>query len=316
MVLSSHGALGRGSRPSERVQDHVGDGTENDPLRLNYIGNSYLTHFLCCLMPISLYNRTPEAFFQMLEIQAQEYVELFENGLVVRGVKFYFCCLGCKGDAPYLSKSGKFLRAFTRRPTRASSKTPAQGVCHLCLAGKEDWEREVCFEEFGEEPAWLQTVGLLKPYDVRDPSPLLQIPFDHVEGAEQFFRFDIFHNWHSGVGKYFISSAVCVCMELIQMSVQNAFTFISDDFKAYCKKHRESPYHKTLTASLFGMETGLGKCPDASWSKGDFTRLIHQWFADYCQRHVVGKTDDGLYLKCVAKLNTIDNFFFNVFFLC
>ena len=102
------------------------------------------------------------------------------------------------------------------------------------------------------------------------------------------------------MGKYYIASAVIVCMELIQQSIDGAFEFLTEDFVAYCRIKKESPYHKKLTKSLFGVEGSFKDCPDAAWSKGDFTRLLCQWFEDYCLRNVVGKTLDPLYLKCVT----------------
>ena len=291
MILSIHGAIGKGSHHS-RV---------DDPLQLNLMGNTFLTHYLFCAMPIYLYNECPDAFITMLDIQAKDFVNLFQDGLLINNRRFYVCCLGVKGDAPYLTKSGQMDRSFTRRPTRPSSKKPAEGLCHLCCAGKEDWEFPVPFEEYGAlQPAWLSTVGVVKPWTT--PSPLLQIPFLHGCQSETFFHFDLFHNFHSGMGKYFISSAVCVCMELIQKSIDGAFEFLSEDFMDYCRRNKQSPYHKKLTKTLFGVEGSFKDCPDAGWSKGDFTRLLCQWFGDYCQRHIVGQTLDPLYLKCVAFL--------------
>lgn len=291
MVLSVHGALGKGCRRS----------TSDDPLKLNLVGNTFLTHYLFCAMPIYLYNECPEAFYMMLDIQAEEFKNLFETGMVINNRRFFICCLGVKGDSPYISKAGMMERSFTRRPTRPSSKKAATGICHLCLAGKEDFEVDVPFEEYGVElPGWLPTVGLVKPW--ANPSPLLKIPFKHGVESAEFFHFDLFHNWHSGMGKYYIASAVIVCMELINLSIDGAFEFLSEDFMAYCRKKKESPYHKKLTKSLFGVEGSFKDCPDAAWSKGDFTRLLCQWFEDYCSREVVGKTLDPLYLKCVTYL--------------
>lgn len=291
MILSVHGALGKGCRRS----------TSDDPLKLNLVGNTFLTHYLFCAMPIYLYNECPEAFYMMLDIQAEEFKNLFETGMVINNRRFFICCLGVKGDSPYISKAGMMERSFTRRPTRPSSKKAATGICHLCLAGKEDFEVDVPFEEYGVElPGWLPTVGLVKPW--ANPSPLLKIPFKHGVESAEFFHFDLFHNWHSGMGKYYIASAVIVCMELINLSIDGAFEFLSEDFMAYCRKKKESPYHKKLTKSLFGVEGSFKDCPDAGWSKGDFTRLLCQWFEDYCSREVVGKTLDPLYLKCVTYL--------------
>ncbi len=297
MVLSTHGMLGKGSHKSNTGK--VAKDVSTDPLKLNMLGNTYLTHFLFCVMPVSLYNATPEAFYHMLDLQAKEFSELFHEGIIINNIRFYICCMGIKGDAPYIAKSGKFDRAFTRRPTRATSKTPCAGICHLCLAGRENFTYPVPFEQIGvERPVWEATIGIVKPYT--NPSPLLQIPYQVGGTTEELWKFDLFHNVHSGMGKYFASSAIVVCLELIQASIEESFNQITIDFKAYCQRNRESPYHKKLTQSLFGVEGGIKECPEAGWSKGDFTRLILKWFGDWCSRCVIGKTSDPLYITCVS----------------
>ena len=303
MVLSTHGVLGRGSHKSNSNDTHDPHG----PLCLNMIGNTWLTHFLQCVLPIGLYNETPEDFYKMLDIQAKEFEELFWKGVDINNQRFFVCCIGVKGDAPFLAKSGMFLRSFSRRPTRASSRTAAAGVCHLCCAGKEDYEVDVPFEEYGAlSPVWLQTCGVLKPYLER--SPLLQIPSEASGTTEKLWNFDLFHNWHSGMGKYFSSSAVVVCLELVQDSIDGAFAQLTADFRVYCTRNHESPYHKKLTSTMFGVNQSFLDWPDAAWSKGDFTRLICKWFEDWCRRHVDEKTDDPLYLKCVALVWVFNQF--------
>lgn len=89
-------------------------------------------------------------------------------------------------------------------------------------------------------------------------------------------------------------------MELIDATIDKAFEILTADFKDCCGRKKESPYHKKITSTLLGVNQGFLSCPEASWSKGDFTRLILQWFGDYCQRQVVGCTAEPLYLKCVA----------------
>lgn len=298
MVLSVHGALGKGCHHSNNNDSENPEG----PLRMNFIGNTYLTHFLQCVLPISLYNETLEDFYHMLDLQAKEFQELFHKGVVIRNQRFFICCIGVKGDAPFLSKSGMFERSFTRRPTRPTSKKPATGICHLCCAGKEDYLHPVPFEQYGvKNPIWLQTVGIEKPY--ADPSPLLQIPCEATGTTENLWKYDLFHNFHSGMGKYFASSAVCICLELVGgHSIDEAFESLTEDFMRYCRVHKESPYHKKLTKTMFGVEASFQDCPDAAWSKGDFTRLIIKWFDNYCSRCVIGQTNDPLYLKCVAYL--------------
>lgn len=304
MVLSSHGALGKGTHAANSMQSQEELGDLLGPLRLNMIGNTFCNHFLQCVIPVALYQENPEVLTHMLDLQATEFSHLFWNGEVINGDRYFIACVGVKGDSPFLSKSGCFDRAFTRRPRAPSSRKPAGGICHLCVAGKEDYAPngavvEVPFEELGVEwPAWRSTVGMVCPYST--PSPLLQIPNEVGGDQASLWKFDLFHNFHSGVGKYFASSAIIVCLELVEASIDESFRIITDDFLQWCSRNQESPYHRKITKALLGVEHSFQDCPDAGWSKGDFTRLILQWFGDYASREVVGKTVDPLYLKCVS----------------
>lgn len=280
----------------------------DSPLNMNMIGDTHLTHFLSAVLPISLYNDKPESLHQVLAALAADFRQLFTTGVTVNGKKFFICVIGCKGDCPYLVKAGRFDRSFARRPLKRSSKKACPGICHLCLAGKETDSQgiavEIPYEDYGtEQPAWLETMGVEPAYEV--PSAFAAIPFlkDGAQGGlDMFFQFDLFHNLHLGLGKNFIASAICVCMELINNSIAGAFEDLTRDFRAYCQRNRQSPYHKTLSASLLGVEGGFQDVPDAAWNKGDHTRLLLQWFEDYCSREVLGKTRDPLYILCAALL--------------
>lgn len=304
MVLSATGLLGKGS---SRCRSKNGSVAETErPLFLNMLGNSSLTHFLHSVMPISLYNATPEAYYQVLSIQAQELWELFTHGLQVSGRTYYIACVGCKGDAPYLAKSGQFSRNFARKPTARTSKKPAEGICHQCLAGKEGMGFDCPFEELGvEEPVWRRTIGLedCAPHG----SPFMQVPFerDGTPGSfAKFFRYDLFHNLHLGVGKTFASSAVCLILELFEgHTIGDAWVKLTEDFQEYCRRVREAPYHKKLTGALFGVNQSFKDCPAGGWNKGDYTRLLLQWFQDFCERKVIGHTADPAYLLCVPVLH-------------
>ncbi|CAK9068436.1 unnamed protein product [Durusdinium trenchii] len=268
------------------------DNLEDKALQLNMLGSTIKSHFPSFIMPVSLYKDNDGAFYHMLELVAGELKDLFEDGLQLGGRKFFMCCLGVKGDAPFLAKAGRFNRSFTRRPTRPSSKKPATGLCHQCMAGNE--ELGIPFEDFGRErPQWLSTVGSVPAYSRAAPSPLLKIPFDGTD-MSVFFRWDVFHNWHLGLGKTFITSAVCCVLELLNpLSLDAAFKVLTEDFGSYCQMNKQSPYHKKLTSQFFGVEASFQDWPDAGWSKGDFTRLICQWFEDYCSRKVAEATSDA-----------------------
>ena len=301
LILSTHGCLGQGTTKSQHLQREDAD-DESCPLLLNMKGHTLKTHFIQSATPVSLYNNSPQSFNMLLQIQADEFTSLLKEGIEVEGRRFWVACLGCKGDAPWLTKAGGFDRSYARRPTAKESKKACAGICHRCLAGKEDWHFPVPFEEIGTlQPAWLRTVGIAPAYSV--PAPFLRIPFDKEGRNDDFFRYDLFHNWHMGVGKAFISSAVCIIMEVIPETIVKTFDLLTVDFLGYCKAHKESPYHHKLSPTLFGVHQGFQDCPDGGWSKGDFTRLLHKWFGDYCSRNIVGKQDDPLCLKCVRWLH-------------
>lgn len=301
MILSTHGFIGAGTLKTENLKESFGE--PENPLGLNFVGHTIKTHYLFAAMPVNLYNESPDSFYRLLEVQSEEFTRLFDEGTVIEGRRFYVACLGIKGDSPWLSKAGRFQRNFARRPIKYQSRKPCQGICHLCLAGKEDYEESVPYEELGVEwPRWRSTCGLVRAYSVSETSPLLSIPFDQrPAGSETYFHYDLFHNFHLGLGKNFISSAVCMVMELIEDSIERSFQQLTSDFLEYCRHHKESPYHKKLTAVLFGVNETFKDCPDGGWSKGDFTRLLHKWFASWCSRRVVGKTQDPVYLMCVSK---------------
>ena len=293
MVLSTHGALGKGSR-HDRHQESEGH------LPLNMVGNTYLTHFLTGVMPVALYADNPEALDHVLSLVAKEFEELFYHGIKISGRMYWIVCIGVKGDQPYVTKSGHFERSFYRRPLRSSSRTPAAGICHLCLAGKEDWDRPVPYEQFGANCAWIDTIGIETAYEI--PSPLMTIPFKgEAAGAERLWKFDLFHNWHAGIGKTFASSAIIAYLSLIPGdSVEKKFEALTDDFQSYCKRIKHTPYYKKLTMALFGIAS-MQDCPSGSWVKGEYTTLLMGWFEDSFSRYLAGRTEDPFLLKIVSR---------------
>lgn len=130
MILSTHGVCGSGTSKTPELVDSFGH--PENPLALNMVGRTVATHFLLGAMPINLYNNSPESFYRVLEIQSDEFTYLFEQGTVIEGRRYYVCCIGIKGDAPFLAKAGRFERNFARRPTKKVSKKPCCGICHLC----------------------------------------------------------------------------------------------------------------------------------------------------------------------------------------
>lgn len=106
MVVSTHGALGKGSRHDQFL-------TNPDHLPLNMLGNTYLTHFLMFVMPVAFYGDCPEAFDKMLQVAAEEYRDLFYNGIEVNRKNFGYAALVSRVTNPMLPNPATFRDHFT-----------------------------------------------------------------------------------------------------------------------------------------------------------------------------------------------------------
>ena len=300
MVGSTHGLLGNGCRitePSKLKSESAAPC--DDPMKLNLVGNSWLTHFIHFLVPVALYKDSPESFMTLLEALSEDYKFLCNEGFKVnKKHRLWACCVACKGDSPYIVKAGRFERSFYHRPLKANSKTHGVGICHMCMAGVESLENRVEFEEFGSCPTWLRTLELVAPWD--EEPPFLTIPreLDNPNG-ERFFKFDLFHNWHLGGGKYFVSSAVVHIAQYIETgpSLASRFEKLTHDFNAFCKKRKMTPYHRNLTQEMFGVKKNQQDCPTGGWPKGDQTTMLALWLEDYCERNIVNKSDEPMCIK-------------------
>ena len=171
------------------------------------------------------------------------------------------------------------------------------------------WQVE--FEEFGARPSWLRTVEVAAPWT--DPPPFLSLPreLDNPNG-EIFFVFDLFHNWHLGGGKYFISSSIVHIVNHLGTAgnIDARFAALDAEFKAFFKREGLTPHQKNLTKELFGLQKGQQVCPSGTWSKGDQTTVISLFLEDYCKKHVVGKTTDPM---CLAIVPLVQSSFFPAF---
>ena len=300
MVGSTHGMLGNGCRVTEPSKVKVA-GKLDDPMKLNMVGNTWLTHFIHFLVPVALYKDSPESFHTLLEALANDYKMLFYEGCKLHGgQKLWACCVACKGDSPYLAKAGKFERSFYHRPLKAQSRTHGVGVCHMCMAGVESLPNRVEFEEFGASPSWMRTQEHTAPWT--DPPAFLEIPreVDNPNG-ERFFKFDIFHNWHLGAGKYFLSSSIVHVAQYVEegASLDSRLEKLTCDFNRFCKEKKMVPYYKNLTQEMFGVKKNQQATPSGGWPKGDQTTLFAMWLDDYCRRKIDGKIDERFCVKIV-----------------
>lgn len=62
---------------------------------------------------------------------------------------------GIKGDWPFLIEAGRLQRHFRRAPKRGQSSMQAEGICHLCMAGYDQFP----FVDVSDAPRFEATMG-------------------------------------------------------------------------------------------------------------------------------------------------------------
>ena len=198
MVWNTHGAIGRGTRPF--LARHGSLPTmRKRKMGVNLLGHSMGNRYLNFVLPKRLYGDDSECFFRMVQEMGREYNLLQTRGFQYRGQTWWVVVLGCLGDLVFFSKVASLTRSFTRGPKKVGQVQ--QGVCFLCNAGCPN----VPFEDCNTNAAWTNTMG--DPPWNEEPS-LLQL-VHHVPNLQaSFFKLDVWHCLHLGLGRNFVSSVV------------------------------------------------------------------------------------------------------------
>ena len=296
-VLNIHGVIGRGTLAYLR-EGHHRDPVSQNPQGLNYIGNTWSTHFLIATMSKSV--ATPEALSNLVSSFALDVKALLHDGLQHDQERIWFIHLGSKGDLPALAKLARFTRTFAHTPRAASSRKACQGVCWRCLAGQERDDRNhlraIPFEDVSKQPVWEATIGQVLPW--QQTPPILEGLGLDDRRATDFFQSDFFHNVHLGVLKSFTSSALVSLVEANPplpcfqnlSSVDKKFEHLSSLYKNFFQARGKKPWVTELSRDLVCWPMS-STCPAAKWNKGMATVEIMRFIDWFAQNSLVGSTD-------------------------
>jgi hypothetical protein len=127
-----------------------------------------------------------------MDVLSQELQDLLLVGVFDPVTKQHYkaCVIGTKGDWPYLAKVAKFTRTFQSGAKKGGTKRhgngkPTGGICHLCLAGQDEFPYE---EIATQSPRWLRTVGVSMPWH-EPPAFIERLCHDQADPA--------FFSWRS-----------------------------------------------------------------------------------------------------------------------
>lgn len=314
-ILSAHGALGRGTRSWLQSGKHRAPVRRNG-MGMNFIGKTWSTQFMFASMLRTLSTQHPEAMTKLLEAFAEDVFDLMSHGVSSDdGDKIWMIHMATKGDLPALVKLGGFCRSFSHVPRAPRSRRFCQGICHLCLAGREAEGGNIPFEDFSPSADWIDTMFRELPWET-EPIILQNLPYNQQDKIE-FFRTDFWHNLHLGVSKHWIGSCFVVIIEsdlpdVIAGSVEVKFQWLTGAYLAYWQSKGKTPFVTEISRETMGFPQG-STCPIARWSKAVASTelmLFLEWFAD---NHIVGKTTDELLLSIVPFLLITSNYVFLVF---
>lgn len=290
LVTSLQSALGRGY--DQKRVNHAG--TSRD-LKVNFAGHSFTTRWIVHTIPKSAYDGNPELFNSAMEHTAKSCRKLLEQGYVdvARGHEtFRVVILGVKGDAPYLSKVGRFYRAYNTTAKRGEERGAPKGVCPYCLAGTRMYPAE---ELSTADPTWLSTVAVKLPW-TRCPAVIKHLLHDTEDPAD-FFKSDVWHICHLGIGKSWICSVLQLMMPFMPCpNLEAKFDFMTTEYLAWCCSNKKQAHISRISSYLISYNDATGAM--GHWHKGALTSNFMLWLVDFLG--TLPRDPDGYSMKCRA----------------
>ena len=300
LVVSTHGCLGRGTREFIRRQKGKTE-VKNSPMGMNFVGKTLGNQFLFCTLLRQVYADDDGPFRKVMKAYASDMELLCTQGVWNSSstLRMWALHIGTKADLPALVKLGNFERTFRHQPKAASSRNPCMGICHWCLAGRES-PVHYPFEDYLPTASWTRTLFTERPWpEGWSPEILEGLPVQPHQ-PEEFFRIDLWHTFHAGVGKVWIASSI-VCISEFGVpgnSVEAKLEWINTDWKTFCQSKGIRPSLKIERKTLSYPQSS--SWPEGHWSKGQTTTHLMMYLQHLCESIVEGKTDDVVLKSIVS----------------
>ncbi|CAE6948621.1 unnamed protein product [Symbiodinium sp. CCMP2592] len=281
MVLSFHSLLGRGTNSANRK-------SVKKPylkMKLNYKGHTYCSRMLAGVLPKRLYQDNDEVFQALLRATCEDARTMISDGVLSNtGDRHWIACLSTVGDWPFLQKAGGLTRTFNNVVKRVDQV--ASGICHWCDCGPDS----LPFERFStRRPDWMGTLFTTSPF-LQSPASSV-IP--HAPGKlASTFQFDLFHNWHLGVGRNFSGSALVLLSDLHDGNVEERFAQVTIQYKDWCKRTGHSPIMSKIHKDNI-QRGSTSEFPTGTWFKGGVTTNMVLFFED-CKDFCISRKPDSV----------------------
>ena len=239
----------------------------------NYKGHSYLSRWILFGVGGWIYKKRPEIVNVLLTEITNDLRDLFHTGVETTSGKVFFgAVIAIKGDMAFHKSLMRLDRSYHNLDTAGVTE-----ICHHCLAGGPGFS----FEDFSEDPMWVQSMYLQRPWPSDQPPPMAAIPYD-PDCPEQILQGDIFHIHKVGVARDVIGGVLILLLRLRFLDYPGSTTNIVDRlqrahsyFVMWARSQGKSPGLRSFTKSFFNLKT-LISSPWAN-SKGSDSMLLLEW---------------------------------------
>ena len=205
---------------------------------LHYAQYEETTRFLSFAALKETYWDRPEVLRKAMTLIAQDVLVFMREGIPLDAAELPLrvAVVSIKGDWPWLIEAAALTRHFRRAPKKGESAMVGEGICHLCLAGFDGFP----IHEVGEAARFLTTMGsaaALSPWNTLSPF------VDLLPASPSFhpytFRPDLWHNFHLGQGRYWLSLAFVVLLPLFgDGGVEVRFQRMTASWLQYCMRNK------------------------------------------------------------------------------
>ena len=298
MILSMFSAFGEGTRkkpvdlqpvPNSGQKRSLGASDAFEP-GVNLKGNPFTNRYLFAAMKTELYKKKRKRFEKLLHHWGQYLADLFNQGFNFNGEVWKVAILGLTGDAPFLREAGNHIRSFSNVRKSASSRAILKGVCYLCEARRTHGPAFEDVRIISSE--WVATTGHMNPLPWTQPSPLIQhLPIDDCNIAG-FYKPDVFHIFHAGLGMDFAASAcMYICKTVFKRSrLDLSLGDLKVEFKQFLQQTKEKVNFSILTMELLGYASSKS-FPKGHWSKNMDTARVCKFVEHVASKYALSFAD-------------------------
>lgn len=180
------------------------------------------------------------------------------------------CELQVQGKCGFLKQPAFIFCVCYKLRKKGQSNCTPKGVCHMCLAGTRGYP----FSDCGPKPKFALTMAsAAASISWDEPSALTAHLPQMPRNLPQFYRPDIWHSWHLGLGRYFVASSLVLLMPYFPgSSIPERFQNITVQWRQYCRVRREKPILLRITRET--VNYGPLDWPDGGWQKAETTTLL------------------------------------------